>query len=75
MRLGPEGAEVINTSIPSRIAPEQVAKLDWHNDLSKLLLDISQVVEQAADERAKAAVIRRVRRAVDDLKDAARVPS
>ena len=48
-----------------RIEPSPVGRLDWHNDLSKLLLDISDTVAQAADERSRAIVIRRLRKALD----------
>ena len=48
-----------------RLAPEQVGRLDWHNDLSKLLLDISGRIDEAADDRARGVVIRRLRRALE----------
>lgn len=49
-----------------RIAPEAAARLDWHNELSKLILDIGEAVDLAADERGKRAVIRRLKRALED---------
>jgi metallo-beta-lactamase family protein len=49
-----------------RLPPEAVVKLDWHNDMSKLMLDINDIVERAADARARAAIIRRLRRALDE---------
>lgn len=49
---------------PPRIAPENSGRLDWNNELSKLLLDISQTTAQAADERARRVIIRRLRRAL-----------
>jgi metallo-beta-lactamase family protein len=63
--LAGEGARVLDAGRPSRIAPERVGQLDWHNDLSRLLLDIGDAVRGAADERARQVVIRRVRRALD----------
>lgn len=60
-----EGARLADRTEKRRIAPEKVARLDWHNDLSKLLLDISESVEAAADERGRGAVIRRLRRALE----------
>jgi metallo-beta-lactamase family protein len=51
---------------PRRLGPEKVARLDWHNDLSRLLLDINEAVAAAADERGRAAVIRRMRRALEE---------
>ena len=47
-----------------RLAPEAVTHLDWHNDMSKLLLDINDQVQAAADDRARSVIIRRLRRAL-----------
>jgi metallo-beta-lactamase family protein len=49
-----------------RLAPEAVVSLDWHNDMSRLVLDINDAVESAADDRARGVVIRRLRRALED---------
>jgi metallo-beta-lactamase family protein len=49
-----------------RLAPEAVISLDWHNDMSKLILDINDEMERAADDRARGVVIRRLRRALED---------
>ena len=43
-----------------------VARLDWHNDLSKLLLDVTEAVDTAADEKGRATIIRRLRRALEE---------
>ncbi len=48
-----------------RLAPESVTRLDWHNDMSKLLIDINEAMEKAADDRARGVVIRRLRRALE----------
>lgn len=63
--LTAHGAKLSDRTEKRRIEPEKVARLDWHNDLSKLLLDISEAVEGEADERGRAAVIRRLRRALE----------
>jgi hypothetical protein len=34
----------------------KVARLDWYNDLSRLLIEITDQVKKAADERSRAAV-------------------
>jgi metallo-beta-lactamase family protein len=57
----------IELNEPRRLAPEKVARLDWHNELSRLLLDVSEAVNQQADERGRAAIIRRLRRALDEM--------
>jgi len=49
-----------------RIRPEQVARLDWHNDVSRLFLDINEALAGAADERARDVLIRRLRRALNE---------
>jgi metallo-beta-lactamase family protein len=48
-----------------RLAPEAVISLDWHNDMSKLILDINDRIEAAADDRAKGVIVRRLRRALN----------
>lgn len=48
-----------------RLAPEAVIALDWHNDMSKLILGINERIEAAADDRARGVIIRRLRRALD----------
>jgi metallo-beta-lactamase family protein len=50
-----------------RLAPQAVVNLDWHNEMSKLILDINERIEAAADERARGVIIRRLRRALDEL--------
>ncbi|MGF7159646.1 metallo-beta-lactamase family protein [Rhodoligotrophos appendicifer] len=59
-------AQPIASDRPARIPPDQAGHLDWHNDLSKLILDINDSVAQAADERARNVIIRRLKRALTD---------
>ncbi|CCE11850.1 conserved hypothetical protein [Bradyrhizobium sp. STM 3843] len=49
-----------------RLAPEAVTRLDWHNEMSELMLDINARIEQAADDRARGVIVRRLRRALAD---------
>ncbi|OCK53619.1 MBL fold metallo-hydrolase [Bradyrhizobium sp. LMTR 3] len=49
-----------------RLAPEAVVRLDWHNEMSKLVLDINDRIESAADDRARGVLIRRLRRALEE---------
>jgi metallo-beta-lactamase family protein len=56
----------LDVSRRRRLAPEAVVNLDWHNDMSKLILDINDAVEAAADDRARGVIIRRLRRALDE---------
>ena len=41
------------------------SQLDWHNDMSKLILDINDRIEAAADDRARGVIMRRLRRALE----------
>lgn len=58
--LTPEGAIRLASTKPPRLAAEQVARLDWHNDVSRLLLDINDALRDAADEKARGVLIRRL---------------
>lgn len=49
-----------------RLAPEAVVALDWHNDMSKLILDINVRIEAAADDRARGVIVRKLRRALEE---------
>ena len=55
----------IDVSRRRRLAPEAVVALDWHNDMSKLILDINDRIEAAADDRARGVIIRKLRRALE----------
>ena len=57
---------LLDSSERRRLAPEAVVRLDWHNDMSKLILDINARIEAAADNRARGVIIRRLRRALDE---------
>ena len=48
-----------------RLDAEAVTHLDWHNEMSKLVLDINDRIEAAADDRARGVIIRRLRRALE----------
>jgi metallo-beta-lactamase family protein len=63
--LTSEGARTVE--VPRRrMEPDRVGRPDSHNELSELILNIGQAVGQAADQRAKAVIIRRLRRALDN---------
>ena len=63
--LTPAGPRPVAMAPTPRIRPEQVGSLDWHNDVSKLFLDLNDALIGAADEKARNALIRRIRRALD----------
>jgi metallo-beta-lactamase family protein len=58
----------LDVSRRRRLAPQAVVDLDWHNDMSKLILDINDRIEAAADDRARGVIIRKLRRSLDEQK-------
>jgi metallo-beta-lactamase family protein len=64
--LTPDGAKHEEMNLPRRLTSEQIGRLDWHNEKARLLLDIDEVIDKAADERAKGVIIRRLRKALLD---------
>lgn len=63
-RLSSGGCFPVGVNQARRLKPENVGRLDWHNDLSRLLLDVSEAVNSAADERGRAKIIRQMQRAL-----------
>jgi metallo-beta-lactamase family protein len=49
-----------------RISPDKMARPDWHNELAELVLDINAEVGRATDEKSRAVIIRRLKRALDE---------
>ena len=62
--LDGDAARLIESETRPRIDPLQVAKPDWHNDLTKLVIDLNEEVKKAADEKSRAVILRRLRRAL-----------
>jgi metallo-beta-lactamase family protein len=58
------GAERLVSIEPPRLPPEKVARLDWHNDVSNLILDINESLKDSPDEKSRSVLIRRLRRAL-----------
>ncbi|AFL52501.1 MBL fold metallo-hydrolase RNA specificity domain-containing protein [Sinorhizobium fredii] len=66
-RLGTHGAVEISEAIrPPRIDPVRAGRTDWHNDFQKLILDLQDELAEAADDKARGVVIRRLRRALQE---------
>jgi metallo-beta-lactamase family protein len=63
--IEPGRAVAIEGERPARIPPGNLGHLDWHNDLSRLILDVDAAVRSAADEKGRAKIIRRLRNAID----------
>lgn len=64
--ISAKGPRLAKRHEPSRIDPKMVARLDWHNDVSKLILDINEKLAGTADEKTRAALIRKLRRLLDE---------
>ncbi len=64
--LTPDGAQSLAPATPPRLSPEKVAHLDWHNDVSRLLLEINEGLLASPDEKTRAALIGRLQRALKD---------
>lgn len=69
--LTARGAHRVQSPVPPRINRQKMAHLDWHNDVSRLILDINDALAAAADEKARAVLIRRLRRTLDEVGSAA----
>lgn len=63
--LSARGAERAEGKRATRIASPALARRDWHNELSKLILDIDGSIRAAPDEKARAVILRRLRRALE----------
>lgn len=68
--LTPAGARPLEPQAEPRLAPEKVARLDWHNDASRLVLDIGDALRASPDDRSRAVLIRRLQRALEPEDDA-----
>jgi metallo-beta-lactamase family protein len=51
---------------PRRLAAHQVGHNDWHNDVSRQMLDIGDAVTAASDDKARGVLVRRLRRALQE---------
>ncbi len=49
-----------------RIDPARPGHKDWHNDLQSLVLDLQDELKQAADDKARGVILRRLRRALSE---------
>lgn len=46
---------------PHRLPPNVVGRTDWHNDYAQFLLDLRGALSQAAEDKTRAALLRRLR--------------
>jgi len=64
--LAPRHAEKQKPVNKPRLEPAAVSRLDWHNDLAQLSMDIVDELEKAADEKSRQKLLRRLRRALEN---------
>jgi metallo-beta-lactamase family protein len=69
-----ESGALVESETRPRISPEKVARLDWNNDLTKLILDINEEVRRAGDDKSRGVIIRRLRRALENRQGIAAEP-
>jgi metallo-beta-lactamase family protein len=67
--LTPHGVRRHSVTTEPRLPPEKLARLDWHNDVSRLILDINDALAATADDRARDVLIRRLQSALEDDAD------
>jgi metallo-beta-lactamase family protein len=64
--LTPSGARALTAAPPPRVEPEAVGHLDWHNDVSRLILDVNDALAKVPDDKARGVLIRRLRGALEE---------
>jgi len=69
MELLGDGASPRFRPAPRRLDPEVVGRPDWHNEFAQISLDIRSALDQAADDRSRNIVLRRLRRALEVSED------
>lgn len=57
--------KLVLPAVPRRVEPERATGQDWHNDSASFLLDLKTVLDQAADDRARGVILRRLRKALE----------
>ncbi|MCA3554715.1 MBL fold metallo-hydrolase [Aestuariivirga sp.] len=62
--LSGEACAFVAEDTHPRIDPAMVARFDSHNDMAELILDIKGTVDKAGGEKARAVILRRLRRAL-----------
>ena len=65
--LTPVGKPVALEPVKPRLQPAELAGLDWHNDLAQLQIDVREAFDKAADRRSRDILLRRLRRALEDV--------
>lgn len=64
--LTAQGARPMSLHVPSRADKTTIAQLDWHNEASRLVLDINDALAGAPDNKARVLLIKRLREALNE---------
>jgi len=65
-RLETDGPVDISTFLaPPRLDPELAGHRDWNNDYQSLIQDFQAELRNAADDKARRAIVRKIRRALE----------
>lgn len=70
--IGRAAAEGVESAIPARIPPDQVARLDWHNFRVSFFTALQEARDEAADDAAREALLARLAAFVAPNGDASR---
>ncbi|MBR0556523.1 MBL fold metallo-hydrolase [Ciceribacter sp. L1K23] len=66
-RLAKNGRPVLVSEAPApRIEPMLMGSRDWHNEFQSLVLDLQHDLMEAADDRQRGVILRRMRRALSE---------
>lgn len=57
---------LVQSATPARLMPEHLGRIDWNNDLSRLILDLNEAVAKLPDAKSRNKMIRRLRRALEN---------
>ena len=64
--LTPTGARARTPQPPKRIMPDVVSRMDWHNERSRLFLEISARLDAATDDQERSAILQGLRRSIGE---------
>ena len=59
-------SRLATSETPARLTPEHLGRIDWNNDLSKLVLDLNEAIGKLPNSNSRAKMIRRLRRTLED---------
>ncbi len=62
--LSGDEAKLLVSDTKPRIDPSSVATLDWHNDTQSLILDLQDTLKNAATDKDRGVIIRKLKRAL-----------